>query len=102
VRWTESWTAPDGPGGRVVRVTHPFHPLFGRQFEFVTRRRNWGEDRVCYQDERGELGSLPTGWTDMADADPFVVMAGGRSPFRVADLLDLAGLADRLRSRADG
>src|SRR5262249_50089370 len=40
-RWTESLTAPDESGGRVVRVTHPFHPLFGRQFEFVARRRNW-------------------------------------------------------------
>jgi hypothetical protein len=51
-------------------VTHPFHPLFGRQFEFVARRRNWGEDRVYFHDESGELGSLPTAWTDMADADP--------------------------------
>jgi hypothetical protein len=54
-------------------VTHPFHPLFARQFEFVSRRRDWGEDRVYYHDERGELGSLPTGWTDVADAD--VVLA---------------------------
>jgi len=84
-----------------VRVTHPFHPLFGRQFEFVARRRNWGEDRVYYHDERGELGSLPTGWTDVADADPFVVMAAGRSPFRVADLLELADLADLLRSQVE-
>ncbi len=53
----------------MVRVTHPFHPLFGRRFEFVARRRNWGEDRVYYHDERGELVSLPTGWTDVADAD---------------------------------
>jgi putative transposase len=42
-------------------VTHPFHPLFGRQFEFVARRRNWGEDRVYFHDESGELGSLPCG-----------------------------------------
>jgi hypothetical protein len=83
-------------------VTHPFHPLFGRQFAFVVRRRNWGEDRVFVHDECGELVSLPTGWTDMAEVDPFVVMAAGRSPFRVADLLDLADLADRLRPRVEG
>ena len=81
-------------------MTHPFHPLFGRRFEFVARRRNWGEDRVYYHDERGELGSQPTAWTDVADVDPFVVMSAGRSPFRIADLLDLADLADQLRARA--
>ena len=80
-------------------MTHRFHPLCGRQFEFVARRRNWGEDRVYYHDERGELVSLPTGWTDAAEVDPFVVVAAGRSPFRVADLLELADLADRLRPR---
>jgi hypothetical protein len=56
-------------------VTHPFHPLFGRQVEFVARRRNWGEDRVYYPDEGGELGSLSTAWTDVAEVDPFVMMA---------------------------
>ena len=81
-------------------MTHPFHPLSGRQFEFVARRRNWGEDHVYYHDECGELGSLPTNWTDAADADPFVVIAAGRSPFRVADLLSLADLADLLRAPA--
>jgi len=24
-------------------VTHPFHPLSGRDFEFVVYRQNWGE-----------------------------------------------------------
>ena len=82
-------------------MTHPFHPLFGRQFEFVARCRNWGEDRVYYHDEQDELSSLPTAWTDVADADPFVVIAAGRCPFRVADLLDLADLADLLRPPAE-
>jgi hypothetical protein len=38
---------------RRVRVTHPFHPLYGRDFEFVARRQNWGEDRVHLHDEKG-------------------------------------------------
>jgi hypothetical protein len=44
-------TAPD-PDDRYrrVRVTHRFHPLSGRDFEFVVHRRNWGEDRVCCRD----------------------------------------------------
>jgi uncharacterized protein DUF5372 len=80
-----------------VRVTHPFHPLCGRQFEFVARRNNWGEDRVCFHDERGELKSLPSAWTDVVEPDPFVVVAAGRSPFRIEDLLVLAELLPSLR-----
>jgi uncharacterized protein DUF5372 len=75
-----------------VRVTHPFHPLAGRDFEFVEHRQNWGEDRVCLHDEDGQLFSLPAGWTDAAAADPFVVIAAGRCPFTADGLLALADL----------
>jgi hypothetical protein len=80
-------------------VTHQFHPLSGQDFEFVAYRQNWGEDRVHLHDENGELFSLPAGWTDVAPADPFVVIAGGRCPFTIDGLLALADLIDRLRSR---
>jgi hypothetical protein len=65
-------------------VTHPFHPLAGRDFEFVAYRQNWGEDRVHLHDENGQLFSLPAAWTDAAAADPFVVVAAGRAPFSTA------------------
>jgi len=83
-------------------VTHPFHPLAGQDFEFVAYRQNWGEDRVHLHDETGQLFSLPAGWTDVAAADPFVVVAAGRCPFTTAGLLALAALVDRLRTRRDG
>jgi hypothetical protein len=79
-------------------VTHRFHPWCGREYEFVARRRNWGEDRVYFHDEDGVLQSVLTGWTDAADVDPFVVMAAGRCPFRPEDLLALADLADQLKA----
>ncbi|MHB8341075.1 MAG: DUF5372 family protein [Mycobacteriales bacterium] len=82
----------------MVRVTHQFHPWFGREFEFVTYRHNWGEDRVYFLDEAGALRSLPLNFTDAGSADPFVVMAAGRSPFRVVDLLDLVAAVDRWRA----
>lgn len=82
-------------------MTHRFHPLFGREFEFVVHRRNWGEDRVHLHDENGELFSLPAGWTDVAPVDPFVVVAEGRCPFRVADLLAVADLIGQVRSQRD-
>jgi hypothetical protein len=80
-------------------VTHPFHPLFGRDFEFVVHRRNWGEDRVYCRAEDGGLFSLPAAWTDVVGEDPFVVVAGGRCPFSVDGLLGLATLIDRLRAQ---
>lgn len=84
-----------------MRVTHRFHPLYGREYEFVVHRQNWGEDRVYLRDENGELFSVLTGWTDAAPVDPFVVVADGRCPFTVAGLLALADLIDRLRSQPD-
>ena len=82
-------------------MTHRFHPLFGRDFEFVAYRQNWGEDRVHLHDANGELFSLPAGWTDVAPADPFVVVAGGRCPFTTAGLLAVAELIDRLRAQRE-
>ena len=79
-----------------MRVTHRFHPLFGRSFEFVKRCKTWQSDRVFFFDDGGELANLPAGWTDVVPADPFVVVSAGRSPFRTADLLALAELVAQL------
>lgn len=80
-----------------MRVTHPFHPLAGREFDLVVRRLTWAEDRVFFFDDDAQLRSLPAGWTDAVPADPFVVVAAGRSPLRVDDLVALATLIDGLR-----
>jgi hypothetical protein len=68
--------------------------LFQQEFELVSYRNNWGEDRVWFQDGHGRLHSLPTGWTDAAAIDPFIAVAAGRSLFRVADLLELTKWID--------
>jgi Family of unknown function (DUF5372) len=39
--------------------------------------------------------SLPVGWTDAAGPDVFVTVAAGLCPFKVADLVALARLAER-------
>jgi hypothetical protein len=59
-----------------------------------------GEDRVFFFADDGTQKSLPRAWTDAADLDPFVVLAAGRSPFRVEDLLMVAELLDRLAAAA--
>ena len=79
-----------------MRITHPFHPLFGQEIDFVDRAQRWGEDRVLYRNRDGYLLSLPARWTSVAAEDPFVIVAAGRSHFRAADLIDLAALVAAL------
>ena len=81
-----------------VRITHPFHPLFEREIDFVDRQQRWGEDRVLYRDPEGYLLSLPARWTSVEADDPFSIVAAGRSHFRAADLIDLAALVAKLQA----
>jgi len=82
-----------------VLVTHPFHPRFGQELEFVRRLVTWRVDRVFFFDEAGVLGSLPAEWTDLAPPDGFVVVADGRVPFRTSALLELADRLAVLRAK---
>ena len=66
------------------------------EFAFIAVRQNWGEDRVFFFDEAGVQRSLPRGWTDAGDVDPFVVVASGRSALRVEDLVALTELIAEL------
>ena len=79
-----------------MRVTHPFHPKFGQELDVIVRRCNWGEDRIFYREPAGNLASLPSRWTTVVPEDLFVVVAAGRSRFRVQDLVDLVALVGRL------
>ena len=78
-----------------IRIVHPFHPLYGQSFRFVVAKQLWGEERVTLQLTDGSLCSVPVGWTDLLPADPYLSLGGGRSLFRVEDLLALVGLVVR-------
>jgi hypothetical protein len=78
-------------------VTHPFHPLFGKEFPLADRRLTWGEDRVYYHDETGQLRRLPASWTSIAAPSVFETLSAGRSHFRTQDLLQLVALIARQR-----
>jgi len=51
---------------------------------------------VYFHDAAGTLRHLPARWTDVAPEDSFVVIAGGRSHFRLDDLRQLIELVTRL------
>ncbi|MDA1249302.1 MAG: DUF5372 family protein [Planctomycetota bacterium] len=73
-------------------MIHPFHPLAGRDLQLVTCRQTWGEQRAYFYDDDGRLVSVPLLWTTLAAVDPLIEFAGGRSAFRVEDLLNLRDL----------
>ncbi len=52
---------------------------------------------MFFFDDEGVQRSLPRGWTDAGDVDPFVVMAAGRSALRIADLVALTDLIAEIR-----
>jgi hypothetical protein len=86
-------------GSRRVRITHPFHPLSGKQFDLVEHRCIFDESYLYFHDECGYLRVIPAVWTE---ADVLVEMAGGRSPLHAGCLLELAELVqDRAERRRD-
>jgi len=86
----------------IIEVTHPFHPKRGERLEAATRKKTWGEDRIMYYDPQGQLRSMLTSWTSLYELDSFMAASGGRSWFRVDDLLRLSALTAPTRPGRDG
>ena len=83
----------------LVRITHPFHPLTGKQLACVGEQCNPYGKRLLLQVDDGTICSVPQQWTDLAVAAPEIVIGKHRALFRVADLLGLAQLVDQLSRR---
>jgi len=91
--WPKPSTAPDeGDLNRRFRITHPFHPWSGQEFELVTYLHTWGEHRAYFHKEGEHLVPVPATWTDIIAGDPVVQLAAGRAVFRAIDLIELAQL----------
>jgi len=85
---------------RCFTVSHPFHPLYQRQFELLSYRKSWGRQFIDFQYDNCKTGAIPLAWTDAGQADPFLTISQGRSVFRVPELLQLVELID-LETRPD-
>ena len=72
------------------------------RFQLVDCRQTWGEDRVYFHDDSGQLARLPLQWTDVVPDDPTVVVGAGRAHFRYDDLCRLADLLTRLDAAPSG
>lgn len=85
--------------GKVIQITHPFHPLHGQKFELIYYRHGWAEEKVCFYRKDGSVASLPLAWCDLEPPDPYLVIGKGRSSFRVDDLLRLSELLLEVKQR---
>lgn len=90
-------TSDESVVSQCFRITHPFHPQVGQEFEAVERRSIRTKDRVFYQDGSGCLRSISASFTDLVTPDSVVTIGAGRSRFRVVDLLAIRRLMEDLR-----
>jgi hypothetical protein len=79
-----------------VRVTHPFHPLSGRQFACVGERYNRYGMTLLLEIGEGLVCSVRPQWTDVVAPDPEIVMGRHQALLRLVDFMELARLVDRL------
>ena len=84
----------------LVRVTHPFHPLFAQQLPCVGRRYNRHGERLLLQADNGVIWSVSPQWTDLVSKDLELIMADGRAVLRFSDLLELADLVTRISDKS--
>ena len=60
----------------------------------MNSREGLPEDRLYFEDHDGRPASIPKHFTDLGPIDPVIVMGGGRSLFRIGDLLELCSLIE--------
>jgi len=86
----------------MITITHPHHPFFGRQLEFVKLRKTI-PPRVVVRLPTGNSAYLPVEYTDYSSAGTSDV--NGDAGGGVENLLDVEGLlravnlVDELKSR---
>ena len=61
-------------------------------------RQCWGQWRVFYYTEDRQLAYFPADWTDVGEADAFVILSRGRAVARVEDMLRMATLVRQLQA----
>ena len=79
-----------------AEISHPFHPLRGRRFEVLKKRRVAGVDTLILRElERGTL-SVPREWTDWADPSPYDSLTPPSHRLSADCLFELVALLDAL------
>src|SRR5229473_3286851 len=74
-------------------------------FSYVERYINGEHHQKCvrtiFYETPDHVRSLPAVWTSLVSPDPSVLLAAGRAPFQVKDLLALAQLVQLIEERKE-
>ena len=81
-----------------MRITHPFHPLSGKQLACVGERFNRYGKRLLLKVDESTVCSVPPQWTDVVAPNPEIAMGNESALLRVTDFIELARLVERLAS----
>jgi hypothetical protein len=87
---------------KTFKVTHPFHPWHGHEFELVTCHQKSGEVLLFFKDDRDRLRTMPAQWTDVCPPDPYEAIADRQSHFRLLDLIELSRLVNQFNNENSG
>ena len=78
-------------------ITHPFHPLKGKEFKIVDIKEYWGKKYVIFSLNGRNGKSIPIEWTNLAPQDLFIKISKGQSLFKASDLLELYHILQTLK-----
>ena len=73
----------------LIRITHPFHPWYNRQFILDHQATIAAERRFVLLDEQGLTYDIPITWTDYVAPDPCVQIGQGKLKLRADDLVNM-------------
>ena len=80
---------------QTFKIVHQFHPSYGREYEVLAHKQNWGEDRVSYVDEAGKYHCIPANWTNIDLPNPFERYDNNKVYFRIFDLIELKNIISK-------
>ena len=80
-------------------VTHPFHPLLGKQFLILKMRRVGGREVLSLFDEHNGTIALPREWTDQAPPSMVSSVLAQAPILHPACLIQLRELAQLMKKK---
>jgi hypothetical protein len=80
-------------------VTHPFHPLAGKRFQVLKRRKVGGRELLSLLDEGKGPIALLREWTDQAPPSPYAGVLEKPPILEAACLLKLLELVEGIKKR---
>mgnify|MGYP001286464850 FL=1 len=80
-------------------VTHPFHPLLGKQFLILKMRRVGGREVLSLFDEHNGTIALPREWTDQAPPSMVSSVLAQAPILHPACLIQLRELAQLMKEK---